>query len=269
MTRHALHQATVAKYHLIRETYGLGDVGSSVLQGVRMVFFRGRTVDPKDLTPKANHFSYPPAEYCLTYGRANIPGFPVFYAGESPAVVLDELHIKIGDWLHLAVFKMPIPADIELMLLIHDQFCAPSRWADLRNELREHVRNSDALAGRPDETWDRMQQTPMQFRREDYSDTAAISHFWLHEKNIDAVVYPSIRNDEYCNFALSPDFVDHHVQLHCVHACRWTGKYLELRYVGRTEDGRSLNWAEWTQDDWNEFNTGYKDLRRLAPSSPE
>jgi hypothetical protein len=90
------HEAAIQRYHKIRLKYGLEAISTCVLSNTRVGFIRGRKADPMKLKPPENHFSYPPAEYCKTYGRANIPGFPVFYAGETPETIADEIRLENG-----------------------------------------------------------------------------------------------------------------------------------------------------------------------------
>lgn len=48
-----------------------------------------------------NQFSYPPTQY-TGFGRVNLPKHPVFYGGEKIDVVIQETHIKEGDFFYLS-----------------------------------------------------------------------------------------------------------------------------------------------------------------------
>lgn len=257
------HQAAVAHYHSIRLKYGLEAATTVTLHESREGFIRGRKANPQYLKPIENHFSYPPAQYCNLHGRANIPGFPVFYAGETPETIAEEIRLQNGDWLHLAVFYTPSPVKLEALLLLHDAYNSDSMWSQYRDEMREHIKNNPNDFGKKALAWERIQSSALQFRVEDYRDTSAISHFWLYEKAIDAIVYPSVKKDAYCNFALAPSFVDRSLELYRVYTCLWVDEKLQAHYTGRIENGR-VAWNDFSQEDYDQWHSGFSSL-----TSPE
>ncbi len=261
------HESAVQLYHKIRVKYGLEAISTCVLNDTREGFIRGRKADPTKLKPPENHFSYPPSEYCKTYGRANIPGCPVFYAGETPEIIAEEIMLENGDWLHLSVFYTPKPVKMEALLLLHDEYNGISEWAGFRDEVREHINGNPANFGRTPLGWERIHNSALQFRVDNYRDTSSISHFWLYEKGIDAIVYPSIRNDSFCNFALSPTFVDKSLKMYRVYTCRWIDGQLEAHYSGHAGDDGIVIWKRFSPLDYDQWHAGFKFLTEGNDSS--
>lgn len=149
-------------------------------------------------------------------------------------------------------------------ILHEDGFAADGYWAGCRNSVKEDiVKNTDPSSFSPDEiedSWKRLQATALQFRTPNYEDTSAISHFWLYKVGLEGIVYPSLRNDDFCNYALHPSFVDGHLKLHCVHACFWRQDQLDLHYIGYPADHGTLTWRKSTSYDAVEWTNGYRAL---------
>ena len=253
-----IHAEAIERYHSIKERSGLGNVPSVVVEG-KEIFFRGRVADPDNLTPVENHFSYPPRRFCSEYGRANIPSFPVFYAAESPVTIANELRLGPESWLHIAVFYMPARERIDRLLLIHDDFKSGRPWAKHRDDLKSYMFNLPDQSD-PAEEWRRLQETARQFRSDCYEGTSAISHFWLYHVGLDGVIYPSLRTDDFCNFAMHPRFVDRCLKLYCVHACFWTVDRLHLLHTGYPAAEGQLAWTPSTQAQADEWSQGFKAL---------
>jgi hypothetical protein len=259
------HERAIARYHAIKERCGLKLVPSILHEDAREVFFRGRIADPNSLTPRQNRFSYPPRQYCTGYGRANIPYHPVFYAGQCADVIANDLRLELNSWLHIAVFYAPRPVRIRRLLLVHDEFAAEGYWAKCRDSVKEDIiRNTDPSSFSREEiedSWKRLQATALQFRTPNYEDTSAISHFWLYQSELEGIVYPSLRRDDFCNYALHPGFVDSHLKLYCVHACFWKADQLELHHIGYPADDHTLTWRRSTDVDGAEWTNGYQALK--------
>ena len=255
------HRLAIAHYHSIRERAGFQIIPTVAMEGAKEVFFRGRIADPLNLTPPQNHFSYPPPQYCTGYGRANIPYHPVFYAGRSPQVIANELRIELNSWLHIGVFYSSRPTRITRLLLLHDGFTKQELWAKHRDTAQERILAEWKSADDPEVIWQRLQATALAFRGPNYQDTSAISHFWLYEVGLDGIVYPSLQNNDFCNYALSPSFVDTNLRLCCVHACFWRLDRLELHFIGfPTDDQQSLRWRETDATDVKDWLGGYPTL---------
>ena len=247
------------RYRKLAASGGLSALAARGHENIKLTFVRGRVADPKNLTPTENHFSYPPADRCVGYGRAHIPHHPVLYAGETPAVIVEELRIPPDSWLHLAIFYTPAPVNFEYLLLLHDFLSLENRWSAVRDELHHHLTEQGDLPEPVDRVWARMQEAAALFRGSDYADTSAIAHHWLYSKGLDAILYPSLRNDRWCNFALHPRFADR-LRQYCVLACRWTGSVFELHHTGRPNDTGQLHWEATSREDWQQFNSTYSHL---------
>lgn len=251
------------KYNEIESEYGLTAIGSRVHPSTRLVFLRGKKIDESTRMPTLNQFSYPPSHICTGYGRANIPHYPVLYTGESPAVIAEELELSPGSWLNLAIFFTPAPKRFEYLLLLHDELDSSNIWAPIRDELRKHITESSNRPESADVIWSRIQRASQLFRGQDYGITSAIAHHWLYTRGIDAVLYPSIRNDKWCNFAIHPRFAGD-LQLYSVLDCRWTGKDIELHNTGIPDALGKLDWRATNRDDWQQFNSVYANLSGVA-----
>lgn len=261
MTRSSKYVAIAQKrYRELASNGSLSALAARAHKNIKLTFIRGRIANQDDLTPTENHFSYPPSDKCTKYGRAHIPSYPVLYAGESPAVIAEELQLRPGSWFHLAIFYTPEPVNFEYLLLLQDLLSPQNRWSAVRDELHQYLANQANLPEPIDKIWARMQKAAELFRGADYIDTAAIAHHWLYSQGLDAVLYPSVRNDLWCNFALHPKFADR-LRQYCVLACLWTGSNIELHQTGRTDDNGQLYWKATSREDWLEFNSTYSHLK--------
>lgn len=252
-----------SRYRVLAANGALSALAARGHENIKLAFVRGRRADPENLTPPENRFSYLPVGECVNYGRAHIPHCPVLYAGETPAVIVEELRLPPDSWLHLAIFYTPTPINIEYLLLLHDSLSSENRWSAVRDELHHHLTRQANLPEPIDRVWSRIQEAAALFRGADYVDTAAIAHHWLYSKGLDAILYPSVRNDRWCNFALHPRFADR-LRQYCVLACHWTGTVFELHHTGRTIDNGQLRWEATSREDWRQFNSAYSHLTSAA-----
>lgn len=266
MTSSTLHVSIAEeRYRQLAASGALSALAARRHENIKLTFVRGRIADPKNLMPTENHFSYPPADRCLSYGRAHIPHYPVLYVGESPAVIVEELRLSPDSWLHLAIFYTPAPVNFEYLLLLHDLLSSENIWSAIRDDLHHHLTKQSDLPVPVDSAWSRMQEAAALFRGSEYTETSAIAHHWLYTQGIDAILYPSVRNDRWCNFALHPRFADR-LRLFCVLACRWTGSFFELHHTGKLGDAGQLRWSATSREDWQQFNSTYAHLTTATSS---
>lgn len=261
MDPNSYRQIAETKYREIEKKYGLTVYGSRTHQSIRLVFARGRIADPENLTPLENQFGYPPVECCNEIGRAHYPRQPVMYVGESPNVIAAELRLTKNDWFHIAIFYTPRSVNFNYLLLLHEGMPDTNVWKKILLESKKHFMSSlpPKHSETPQQVWNRIQSAALCFRKNNYEETAAIAFHWLYVRGVDAILYPSIRTDDYCNFALSADFVDQHLALYRVHACRWLGENLEFHHTGKLE-GKFLVWNKTSRGDWSDFENGYRSL---------
>lgn len=250
------------KYKEIEDKYGLSIYGSRGHKNFKTIFARGRKADVNSLIPTVNRFGYPPPEFCKSLGRANYPKHPVMYAGESPEVIGRELGLKENDWFHLAIYHTPEPIRFKYLLLLHDALSEKNKWRKILGKFRQFMKENHPVSHpeNPEVVWQRIQSAAMAFRKNNYEETAAIAYHWLYIRGIDAILFPSLRSDEYCNFALNPNFVDKNLSLYCAHACKWKGEHIELHYTGYLES-ESVIWNTTNRNEYNEFQSGYANLQ--------
>ncbi|MEZ5403763.1 MAG: RES domain-containing protein [Bryobacteraceae bacterium] len=254
-------------YIAISKKYGLNAAFSCHTDLERHVFFRGRAPAPTELRPLENVFSYPPPQFCRSYGRANLPRQPVLYAAETPETIADELRLSDEAWLHIAVFYTPEPVVMKVMPFLHSGFTAENEWSELRDAFKTFVEEGgDARFGvKPVPLrFTRIEALAMAFRGDDYAETAILAHYWLNnprpELKADAIVYPSVRRDDACNFAIASGFVDAHLRLFRVFLCRFAGGRFQVESTGEVSVGGSLWWREPNEDDRGHWYAGFAAL---------
>ena len=105
----ANHDPEEVMSFIVHEMGGLyGGVTSVACR--EMFFFRVRPrshfSDPTDLFEKSQH-SYPPAEFCTSHGRCNIPGHPVFYCSDSHDCAIAEMKSPEEEDYVLSFWRLP------------------------------------------------------------------------------------------------------------------------------------------------------------------
>ncbi len=184
------------------------------------------------------------------------------YVGNSSIITVKELGLEKNQWFHLAIYYTPQPITFECLLLLHDALSENNAWKAILMEFKKFSEDHHPkLYSESHElVWQRIQAAAMAFRGKNYKETAAIAYHWLYVRNMDAIIYPSIRDDEHCNFALNTSFVDKNLTLYKVHACRWNGEKIELHHTGHLESGFVI-WNKTSREDFEQFENAYKDLQ--------
>ena len=228
---------------------------------MKMIFMRGKKIHKNNITPVENHFSYPPSDFCKVLGRANYPNYPVFYAGESGSVICDEVEIIEDELFHLGIFRTKESVSLNCVLFLHDELNDMNGWKNVLTESKKYVRDQ-VSSEKFGSVWSKIQEASNIFRldRSKYDLTATIAYEWIYNKGMDAIIYPSVRNDNFCNFALNPKFVDDNLELYKVLLCkRKNDDNLAFLKKGMYIDNEMV-WSVFDEDDYNEYISLYKHL---------
>jgi hypothetical protein len=199
-----------------------------------MTIYRARIIakDSTEDIADPRTFSYPPTDKCTTYQRASVPGFPVFYGAMDVKTAIEELRtnssepIKKGDQFYLSEWK--INKDVLCTFncltfsnLIGEQY--------LISDLTERVNMAlDFILANTTAEFNEAQiflynQISQLFLTGSYLQSGPIAYNILYgntatkEKGADGLLYPSCSNAfNSINCALSPDFVEQHMQMEVV-----------------------------------------------------
>ena len=195
-----------------------------------------------------NQFSYPPAQF-TGYGRVNLPKHPVFYGGEKIDVVIQETHIKEGDYFYLSCWRSG--NFYPRYALMHSLNIRSKRIKE-RVEYKKQV-IEDGLKGMPDliaESFQFVEETLSEiFTREDWTISSSIGYQLLYEKtDVDGIEYPDVKTRSSYNFALKPEAADKLI-LYKVFYCQLVNGKVEYLSVGESSNNEDVIWREMKEDD--------------------
>ncbi len=194
-------------------------------------FYRARTFDSfqkhniedikNDNYLLKKSFSYPPKDI-TQLNRANLNGFPVFYAASN--ILVAEIEMKKNENLiYISCWKS------KKILNIIPFINSITSLSDAAKEVNENINNSFLVRFGPEikksyeilDNFNQKQFSKIITNPNDYKYSAWNSHRYLYELrdkiNVDAIGYPTILNEtKGTNFAIHPEFVDNHMELECV-----------------------------------------------------
>lgn len=194
-------------------------------------FFRARIISPnstEDLS-NPNTYSYPPIANTTSYQRANVPGFPVFYAALDAHTALEEVRknginpIESGDIIFLSEWRLKGQAEISLKYLTLPEIIEEDQlyskltkkvYKELEGLFAEmginHVKFQSAL----------FERISRLFLGGNYFQSSIIAYYImfmtpkLEGIKIDGIIYPSCSNNfRSVNCALNPEFVNDNLEL--------------------------------------------------------
>jgi len=195
-----------------------------------------------------NQFSYPPTEY-TGFGRVNLPNHPVFYGGEKIDVVIQETHIKEGDFFYLSCWRS---GDFyPRYALMHSKNIRSQRIKE-RVEYKRQVME-DGLKGMPDliaESFQFIEETLSEiFTTDDWTISSSIGYQLLYGKeDVDGIEYPDVKTRTSYNFALKPEAADKLIFYKVFH-CQLKNNEVEYLEVGETSNNKDVIWREIREED--------------------
>ena len=209
-------------------------------------FLRARatsTLDANDRDDPQQH-SHPPASM-TSRGRANIPGYPAFYGGDDPRVVLLEIGAKKGDDVYVSCWKHPGPIN-------YAQFCFSV--SDEERIVRE-TQNADAvLRALLSDNLQPLARVAVKSVMEIFLDpkhgiSSAIAHDALHSKNFDAIEFACASTKCSFNYALKPECAAKMTLWRVVRIIVGDGNSYHPQEVGEIAKGDSnITWKQVTED---------------------
>ena len=144
-------------------------------------------------------------------GRANLQGFPVFYASLNPQTAIDEANLTDDEEFYLSKWKVINHLSAFKFILDSKKrngFLESSTIKDLNRLLQ-----SSSLIEKENFIYKQKKITDLftEVNNNQYKISSKIAHFYIYSElfqNTPSIVYPSVKKlkDEY-NFAIHPNFV--------------------------------------------------------------
>lgn len=226
-------------------------------------FFRARIISSnsnEDLSDP-NTYSYPPIAYTTSYQRANVPGFPVFYAALDAHTALEEVRkngvnpIESGDIIFLSEWRLKNEAEISLKYLTLPEIIEEDQ---LYSKLTKKVyKELEGLFGKKGKIHVKFQLALFErisrlFLGDNYFQSSIIAYYImfmtpkLEGIKIDGIIYPSCSNNfRSVNCALNPEFVNNNLELVGVSKLRFNefsniGAEVSNTYLGTFKNNKVL-----------------------------
>ncbi|HYG50850.1 MAG TPA: hypothetical protein VD905_08095 [Flavobacteriales bacterium] len=233
--------------------------------------FRGRdkrTLKKGENICKVRSFSYP--KQSMNYGRAHIPGYPVFYGADSVNTVFCEMKgAKPNDEFYIARWNFDISKlnvdQITLNVLLSGNTSKENPWGMALAKARLPYdddytiteENKKALVYLNEEVCRLFVEKGDKF----YPLTSFIAHKQLYAADkttrrliFPFLIYPSVEDGgDSCNFAVHPKFVDDFLRLKTIYHVKlleWTdsGPKVEIIKMGYSNDNENILWFKMQED---------------------
>lgn len=211
--------------------------------------------DNRQSVEEISTFSYPPKNK-TTQNRANIRGYPVFYASENAHTAIYEVGLKVGDEFYVAEWHYNTThSNLQVLLLNVDK--ENEFWYDMARSVMAKLDLSHKYftkAGRNTIKY-LYENVGELFLHDNQNLTSVLAHHVLYENRnykgleLDSLIYPSIRKDRTsANFALHPDCVKSNLELKYVYRGKLDSKFTEganisIQKIGQVNNGR-IYWFE-------------------------
>jgi hypothetical protein len=185
---------------------------------------------------------YPPADRLPGFGRANLPGSPMFYCSSDPDGAFREIETKLGQYAVLATWVA-----VERIVLHDVGYSADvlKRAGAKRSLPERHVPFGEGLASDARDARDFLALAFTDPTIEHYRVTAAIAEMLLACDGIAGIMYPAVeKNANVDNLALLPQFVRSGLKLKeasAVHINDVTADGIGGAVIARLKDTRDGN----------------------------
>lgn len=222
----------------------------------RYYFFRVRNAasfsnEEEVLDPK--QFTYPPVKYCVSVGRAHIPGHPVFYASDSYEAAIREMktpsekYYFVSCWYSESIILSKLNflfADNITSQRLRDNFkrAISDMWSqhNVEDEFNRNRMKAHLCA------WSNL------FTSENYTITSSIAHQNMYGSyaNHEIICYCSAIDGAATNYAILPSLADK-LTLHRVYSVSITDLYGEIGFIQCASVGNDgmLTWRQITEND--------------------
>ena len=194
-------------------------------------------------------------------GRANLIGYPVFYAATDSRTSMREINAIDGDEYFVSVWeKNPeVPIQIALYTLHASKETDLGNW--VKDAMRFTMKKMQTLPKNRATFSHAMKLRSALFTSETYDISSKISHKLLYDRSqaADAIIYPSVVEEGRCCFAVLPSFVKKHFTLvRCYRMLFSPPPATNCRLMARGNlDGNKLTWEETGQFELDEIDYKY------------
>lgn len=151
-------------------------------------------------------FSYPDVQFCKENGRANIYGFPVFYASDNAAVTIMELRPDSDDILFIGEWHTKNNCETNISFNTTKEAIKNSVFKNLGGYIENERRKNSSIRNRLMNLFIE-EQFP-------YPNSSTFSFLAMSYCNSDVIIYPSIRYAQIKNnLAIKAEYVDQNLEL--------------------------------------------------------
>ena len=172
-----------------------------------------------------NTFGMPP-RIETRLNRANLIGYPVFYASTNSDIAMQEIRASIGSEYYVSVWDKPPAVDmrISVLLLSAVENNELGGWIKAGiDRLEKELNVSKDILPR---IMHSIRLRSRLFTESNYDITAKMAHnlLYFRASNSDAIVYPSVVNEQKNNFAVNSDFVNKYLIPQRCYKFKYIGK---------------------------------------------
>ncbi|GAB3967768.1 hypothetical protein GCM10028806_10600 [Spirosoma terrae] len=212
---------------------------------------------------KISSFSHPPPEYCKR-GRANLAGFPVFYAALSGDTALREIRnaenesLKNGNIIYISEWKIKKEVKVSYAQFLYDESVSlGDKIIDINTSNREKLAHISSIYSDEKQRAFKLLMEKignLYILDKAYFASSFLSHYLLYEDRdnspikIDVLIYPSVQASfKGINYAFHPDFVRENIELKAVRKVSFNSfhdgaSYLNFLELGLPNKKGQIKW---------------------------
>lgn len=222
----------------------LPTVGNKISGKFSVVRAREINSEKEDITDFLT-FGPPPISE-TSQGRANLVGYPVMYAATDGRTAMREIGAIPGQEYYVSIWEKRLETPI--MVSLYTIHGSPStdlhHW--VKDALKFVVNEIGLLPKDTDKFLHAMKLRSALFLMENYDISARLAHGLIFNKSelADAVIYPSVVENNRCCFAISPEFTYSSMKLVRVYRMVFSEGFIFRSMArGRPEKGK-LDWKK-------------------------
>ena len=171
-----------------------------IKKSIKYSFFRARKLYDIVDFDNIDEFSYPKNNCIL--GRANLPTRPVFYCSLSPITAIDEIKKPVisGGFASYVVSKWKMKDSNEAISIV------PTYTKETERSFNRMIKEANIKSTEKQKEY--LKFVGEQLLSENYSKSALLSYHIIYQKDMDAILYPSLIDNRSPNMAISPELID-------------------------------------------------------------